>query len=366
MRRASRLLLLLSFAVPGLAAQTPAPAANSAPAANTAPAASQTPAYLSDHKFLKALAAAKEPHLPTDEKLSRWKKANKIAGNGCIDCLEQMIALDAKIAEWKDEVTAALTLEQAAIDPKDKYFAFVADGNALLHYNSDKPKPDQLKQADAAFQSALAIEPTSTMALYGDGRALAMLGRNDDARAVFTRYLDSAKPRDVYRTRVEHFAADPHLAALSMAPAFTIKTTDGQEFSLDNMMGKVVLLDFWASWCGPCRETLPEVKHVVEKFADQPLLVLSISIDKDPDAWKKAMAEEGMTWPQYRDADGRLASAYAAQSIPRFFTIDSDGALQSVQVGSDANIEGSLRKLLARATDTQRQKALATDKPAGQ
>lgn len=325
------------------------------------PAATQTDSadFHSDPKFQKALASAKAPVAPLADRYSAWQKANKIAGGKCIECMQQMIRLDQSLGQWKEMAVTGTALDATATQAAIKFQGLSAEGTALMHYNNGKPKKADLEAANDVLTRALQLAPDDLASNYQRGRALAMLGDDAEAKAVFQHYLDVDKGRDPYRTRVMHFAENPHLATLSMAPAFTIRTTDGQEFTLDALAGKVVLLDFWASWCGPCRETLPRVRDLAKKFAGQPFVVLSISIDNNDEAWRKAMQKEAMTWPQYRDADGRLANAYGAHSIPRFFTIDSDGALQDVQVGSDASIEGEIRKLVKRASAAQ-----ATAQPA--
>ncbi|MGA1983868.1 MAG: redoxin domain-containing protein [Acidobacteriaceae bacterium] len=289
-------------------------------AAVPAPGAA-VPAYASDPKFQKALASAKEPRLPADERLARWKEANKIAKGQCEDCLEQMIRLQNAQSQWKDVVNAANQLDAIATTPSEKLFAESQRGSALLHNNNDEPKPEQVKEAEASLHAALAIAPKSANLAFLEGRALAMLGRDDEAKAMFQSYVDLVGMADPYRTRAEHFIENPRLAALRMAPAFTLTTSEGEQISLDDMGGKVVLLDFWATWCGPCKETLPEIQRIAGKFAGQPLVVLSISSDSDEAAWKTFVARNQMTWPQYRDANGALNRAYGVSTIPRFFTI---------------------------------------------
>jgi peroxiredoxin len=349
-----------------LSAQEPtAPAPDSAaatPPAATPPAA---PAYLSDPKFQKAYDAAKQKNLEYDEHLARWKKTDKLSHNQCVECLRETIRLQIRLQEWKDALDTTALLDAVATEPEDKFYAQAERGQMLMQSNGGQPKPDQLKQADAAFQAALAIHKNNKAALYGDGRALAMLGRYDEAKAQFQHYLDRAGEADHYRLRVEHFIDNPHLATMPMAPPFTVVTSDGSEFNLDDMNGKVVLLDFWATWCGPCNESLPEIKKIAKDFTNEPLVVISISRDDDPAAWKAFITKNEMTWPQYRDANDALAKAYSVQSIPHYFTIDSDGVLTTEMVGSDSDVRGKLKKLIAHAKDQQQKKAAATDK-AGQ
>jgi thiol-disulfide isomerase/thioredoxin len=163
------------------------------------------------------------------------------------------------------------------------------------------------------------------------------------------------KPEDdPSRQRALRYISDPELARARMAPPFSITTTDGQRISLDDLKGKAVLIDFWATWCGPCREALPHMREIAKKFQGQPLVVLSVSLDEDAQKWKDFVAKNEMTWPQYRDGrfTGPVATLFAVRAIPQTFTIDSDGVLQDQHIG-DASIEGKLKKLVGRARDLQ-------------
>ena len=147
-----------------------------------------------------------------------------------------------------------------------------------------------------------------------------------------------------------------------MAPAFAVTAVDGQQVSMDDLQGKVVLLDFWATWCGPCREALPHIRDVAKKFQGQPLVILSVSLDSDEQKWKEFIAKNGMTWLQYRDGGftGRIAKMFDVTAIPHTFTIDSDGVLQEEHIG-DASIEGKLKKLIARARELPPQAITASN-----
>jgi len=316
-----------------------------------------TPAYADDPKFQQALASAKEMRMPVDERLARWKKANKIAKGQCIECLHQMIQWQMVQKKWEDVDDTAGKLDAIATTPAEKFYAEAERGAALMHSNDDEPGSTEVKEAEASMRSALAITPRSANLIFLEGRALAMMGRDDEAKEMFQKYVELVKTTDTYRTRAEHFIEDPTLAALRMAPAFTLTTSDGEQMSLDDMDGKVVLLDFWATWCGPCKESLPEIQRIAQKFADEPFVVISISSDKDENAWKTFIQRNHMTWPQYRDANGALSRAYSVSTIPHYFSIDTDGVLQSVKVGSGANVEGDVRRLLNKARDAEKKKA---------
>jgi thiol-disulfide isomerase/thioredoxin len=139
-----------------------------------------------------------------------------------------------------------------------------------------------------------------------------------------------------------------------MAPLFNVITVDGQHVSLEDLKGKVVLIDFWATWCGPCREALPHMQQIAKKFQGQPLVIVSVSLDQNEKKWKDFISKNGMTWLNYRDGsfNGPMAKLFAVHEIPHTFTIDADGVLQDEHVG-DAAIEGKLKKQLARARELQ-------------
>jgi len=149
-----------------------------------------------------------------------------------------------------------------------------------------------------------------------------------------------------------------------MAPPFVVTTLDGQRVSMDALKGKVVLLDFWATWCGPCREALPHMQKIAKKFEGEPLVVLSVSLDENEQKWKDFVAKNGMTWAQYFDGGftGPISKMFAINAIPHTFTIDADGVLQDERIG-DSSVEGKLKKLISRAEELKGKDLQAADKP---
>jgi len=354
-------LILVSAA--GSGAQTSS-TGGGAPVLQERPAPSE-PAYASDPKFQKALAQAKEGRQTTEDRLENWKHANKIAHNECEECLRQITELQLRTGAFKDAAASAQQWESVATTDKDKLRAKLNRGSALMRFNGGQPKTAEVTQAEAVFHDVLAKAPNSRDAVFEEGRALAILGRNDEAKAMFEHYVDMTPASDKLHTRAEHFSDDPHLATMQMAPPFRLVTAQGEELNLDDMNGRVVLLDFWATWCGPCKETLPEVARLAKRYQDDPMVVIiSVSQDADPSAWQSFVAKNNMTWPQYRDKGNALGSAYGVTAIPHFFTIDTNGVLKTEQVGSNANVSGVVDDLVKKAHKAAAQAAKASDKGA--
>ena len=119
------------------------------------------------------------------------------------------------------------------------------------------------------------------------------------------------------------------LIAGTQAPDIEMLSPDGKILKLSNLRGKVVLLDFWASWCRPCRMENPNVVQLYHKYNAQGFEVFSVSMDRDRDSWLKAIESDGLVWPNHvSDLKGWTSSggmAYGVTSIPTTVLIDRDG-----------------------------------------
>jgi peroxiredoxin len=113
-------------------------------------------------------------------------------------------------------------------------------------------------------------------------------------------------------------------------PDFQEKDLDGKPLSLSRYKGKIVLVDFWATWCGPCVNELPTVIEAYKKYHDKGFEIVGISLDRKEDALKKFIQEKEMTWRQYFDGKGwqsKLAEKYGINSIPATYLLDREGKI---------------------------------------
>lgn len=166
--------------------------------------------------------------------------------------------------------------------------------------------------------------------------------------ATFEKNNPTYAPFVAYKTNVAYAKAQQErLAAGKMAPEFSLPTPDGKKnLSIKDYRGKYLLIDFWASWCGPCRKAIPHVKEVYEKYNKNGLEVLSVSVDKDDKAWRKAMAEENMPWDQVcaPNSGKEVMKDYQFSGIPHLVLIDKQGKIIVRGVTPD-NLEKELEML---------------------
>ncbi|MBT6236528.1 MAG: AhpC/TSA family protein [Bacteroidetes bacterium] len=134
----------------------------------------------------------------------------------------------------------------------------------------------------------------------------------------------------------------------AMAPDIKLKTPAGDSLALSSLRGKVVLIDFWASWCGPCRRENPNVKKIYEKYKDQGFEIYGVSLDNNASRWNDAIAKDGLTWKHVSDLAGWQSSAaklYGVRSIPATFLLDKEGRIYKSGFRSH-ELEGLLQQLL--------------------
>jgi thiol-disulfide isomerase/thioredoxin len=286
--------------------------------------------------------------------LDDFKKADKQDDGHCMACQKKMIKYGIELREWKTAETAAEELVTEAHETTEVARAHYDFGIVLMREAADKHKDELFSRAHEEFSKALAAVAKFPGALYADGLVLAHLRQDDAAKKQFELFVALQPADDPDRQRAQRYIAEPDLARARMAPPFAITTLDGQRVSLDDLKGKVVLIDFWATWCAPCRAALPHMRAIAKKFEGQPLVLLSVSLDKDEQKWKDFVGKNGMNWSQCRIGgfEGEVARLFGVEAIPHTFTIDADGVLQDEHIG-DASIEGKLKKLVARAQAVQ-------------
>ncbi|MBC7494953.1 MAG: TlpA family protein disulfide reductase [Flavobacterium sp.] len=134
------------------------------------------------------------------------------------------------------------------------------------------------------------------------------------------------------------------------APNFSAKTPDGKLISLKQAMGKVTIIDFWASWCGPCRSENPNVVALYKKFHAKGLNIIGVSLDNNVEKWKQAILKDGLSWihvSNLKEWNDPIAKIYEVNQIPSTFLLDASGKIIAVDLrGPD--LESKISILLSQ------------------
>ncbi|HUG15989.1 MAG TPA: TlpA disulfide reductase family protein [Thermomicrobiales bacterium] len=131
------------------------------------------------------------------------------------------------------------------------------------------------------------------------------------------------------------------------APDFSVETFDGEQFQLSELRGNIVVINFWASWCPPCRDEMPLLVHAAERLGEDVVLV-GVDIWDDVDDARAFLASYRVTYPNVHDADGRIGIGYGVTGVPETFVVNADGRIVVRLPGPVTSME-QLRDMVAEA-----------------
>jgi len=281
-----------------------------------------------------------------DEAIKGFKKAAEQRNGQCVQCYTLMAEAYSFTGKFKD---AAAAVKQAIALNGSEAELYNQLGVYLYKENDKKTLQDS---ADA-FQRAIDLSKgQAVIAYFNLGHALIKQGREKEGIQALNSYIE-ADPRSSNASEARAIIANPRLANENLAPGFNVRSVSGEDVSLEKLRGKIVLLDFWATWCGPCREEMPAVKEIWKKYRGDQFVILGISLDRDRGALNRYLNQEGITWPQVYDRAGdqsSLSRVYGVRGIPHTVLIDQDGIVRAVGLrgGALASKVGELIKKLSK------------------
>lgn len=272
---------------------------------------------------------------------SHLNKANQLRQQKCSECYVWLARMDMGAGSLEKaliETNAAVTTATSGSE----------QARAQLYRGVVLGRQGNLGEAELAFKAASTANPACVECRFNLGFVL--LKESKDAEGVAI--LKTVAPQFVGTPRgseIQRLIANPSRIRRNYAPEFSAKLSTGEEVNLENLKGKVVLLDFWGMWCAPCRASLPLLKDLASKV--DPTKVAIVSVDEyDPKPkWEQFIESNGMTWAQVYDGDLTLHNAFAVDGFPRYYILSKDGIILNEFKGWNQNGESTIKEAITQA-----------------
>ena len=277
-----------------------------------------------------------------EDALKSFKRANDMREKKSAECYLLMAQAYQALEAYKNVVTSCeKALEFAGNDLQIQVQALNLKGISLQSLADIK---DQKKhqEAEAVFRQGLALNSELPLLHYNLGVTLLRELRDPEGIAELKKYLeldaDGSKAESAQK-----LIDNPRRAREPYAPDFSFTTSGGEYISLEDLQGKVVLLDFWGTWCPPCVASVPALRDLYKKFSKQaPFLIIGVSSDSDEDKWRGFTTEHQMVWPQYLDRDRRVQRLFGVRAFPTYVLLDHEGIVRFRVTGLSFDREAAL------------------------
>jgi peroxiredoxin len=295
-----------------------------------------------------------------DDALKSFKRANEIREKKCAVCYAWMAETYYSLDAYKSVISAADKASALAGNDTQVLFKAYNNKGLALQALADKKDQEKLQAAEATFRLALALPGAPAIIRYNLGVTLMQENRDPEGVAELRQYVQS-DPRGGWVPLAKKMIDNPRRARENFAPDFSFTSSDGDYITLDDLRGKVVVIDFWATWCGPCTASVPDLRALHRKYVTNPSFVMiGISADFDEQAWRTFTTANKMLWTHYLDKDRKIQRAFGIHAYPTYIVIDHEGIwrFQSIGAGyrSAIGLEDAIRKqlmLAAKSTATR-------------
>ncbi len=300
-----------------------------------------------------------------EQALKSYWKADKLSHHSSAVALIHIALIEKKAGVLWDAASDAKKAIAAAGDDKNLQMQARLLRATLLTQMAGKPKDNKLKEAEAELRAAVQLDPSQPIPHYNLGFVLLKQERDAEGIVEMNAVLGSPKTDAGMAGDARRMIASPIRARTPFLPNFSFTTRENQAVTNDSVRGKVTLLDFWGTWCPPCRESVPMLKGLEKRYGAKAFQLVSISSDEDENAWKKFVQAQQMEWTEYLDSNGEIQQAFKIDAFPTFIVVDKDGVIRFRQSGvgpeTQADLEDAINHALKRDSDPGLAKAAAED-----
>lgn len=273
--------------------------------------------------------------------MNEFQQADRLSGHSCVPCFLGMAEVMRRSGDLRGALGETGLAVKAAGGNKPLAAQSLLSQGAILAEVANDGDTKTLGEAVFDFRKALALEPALAAAHFDLGVILLRHKFDAEGKTELEAYLAAAGPGGRAGAEAMRFIADPRLAWPQSLLQFSFATASGQTLTNRSLAGKVVLFDFWATWCAPCRAALPMLADLERRYTGRPVEIVSICEDSPRSPWRKYIADHHMDWPQSYDSSGRLAGSFGVSSFPTYILLDGHGApmLRLAGYGGDTEFE---------------------------
>ena len=231
----------------------------------------------------------------------------------------------------------------AATGATDRALALTLVGRSLRAPKKKKLYP----KAAEAFREALEADPTLARPKLSLAE-LMLLQKDDKGARPLLEELAAREPSSQTR-RAAALLRNPRKVEYASLPEFTLTTLDGREIGSGDLGGNIVLFDFWATWCGPCVASIPDLAKFHQFSDGKPLELISVSADRNGETLKSFVRERAMDWAVVHDARGALRGRFGVNAYPTYLLVDSDGFIVARASGYSPSLGDPVDRLVRQA-----------------
>jgi TonB family protein len=292
-----------------------------------------------------------------EDALKAFRDASDASGQKCGECFYAMAKAYEGLGAAKNVASSCdRAIDLAGSDTALAVLARQTKGVALQTLAETKDQ-NKLREAETEFRAALSLDRAAPFLHYNLGVVLMQEQRDDEGIEELKQEL-SLRPKSVYADQIARLIANPRRAREAYAPDFSITTLSREFLELNELRGKVIVLDFWGTWCPPCVQAVPWLRDMQKKHAADPFVLVGVSSDSDEPALRDFLSKNQMEWPEYWDRERKFQQTWSVRAWPTYIVIDDEGIVRFRSAGNTttdrARLEDAIKRQIKIAAGRQK------------